>query len=149
MLNRDQKTLYLRDVPIFAGLALDDLAQIAEVTRELAFARGEVVFEQGAAGDALYVVLDGEVAIEVQGVEVHRCKGGKSFGEIAVLDNAPRTATARAATETFLLRLERAAFNELLEKRGRVRSVVLSELARQLLRVQQRVRTLEGPQTAE
>lgn len=143
MLDLAQKVVYLRKVPMFRELQLDELTQIAAVTSEVTLGRGERLFEQGDHGDALFVVLDGEIAIELDRQEIHRQRSGQSFGEIAVLDNAPRTATARAATDVYLLRLGRRAFNELLERRGPLRLVVLSELARQLARVRRRTRALE------
>ncbi len=64
------------------------------------FQSGEVIFERGAAGDYMYVVLEGEVDIVYQDKIINKIQVGEVFGEMALIDDSPRSATARAAQPT-------------------------------------------------
>jgi CRP-like cAMP-binding protein len=96
----------LVNTPIFKGLtaaeAADFFASAAQVTQE----RGAVLFREGDHGDALLVVLDGEVGVFKGGVELARLKQHSVLGELALVDEAEsRTATAIAMTDVQLIQL--------------------------------------------
>jgi CRP-like cAMP-binding protein len=63
------------------------------------FAAGDVIFAEGDKGDAMYVVRNGEVTVERGGRVMETVRGGDIFGEMALIDGAPRSATARAKTD--------------------------------------------------
>jgi len=106
----------LRELPLFAGLADAELAAIGANLTVEDHAPGTHVFRRGDQGDALYVVLAGQVAIENRAVRrselVALCGAGGWFGELALLTGAPRTADARTTVPTTLLRVSRAAWTE-------------------------------------
>ena len=71
---------------------------------------GTTVFSRGAAGDAMYVILEGEVELEVGGRKVAKLGPGEIFGEMALIDNAPRIATATTASACKLVPVSQKRF---------------------------------------
>ena len=100
----------LRAIPMFAPLPAPTLEQLASHLIRVEVPAGDAVFRQGDHGDRFYVVDAGEVEIELDGREVNLLGPGDHFGEIALLRDIPRTATARARTAAQLYALERDAF---------------------------------------
>jgi hypothetical protein len=100
----------LRAIPIFAPLPPPTLEQLAASLIPLQIAARDVVIRQGDHGDRFYIVDSGHVEIDVDGREVNVLGPGDHFGEIALLRDIPRTATARARTAAQLYALERDAF---------------------------------------
>ena len=97
---RVEKVLFLKSAPVFARLSGEDLAPLARMAEVLVRARrGERIFTEGEMGDALYVVVRGSVAILRGGTTLALLGAGEAFGEMAVLDEVPRSATAEAAEE--------------------------------------------------
>lgn len=89
------------------------------LNREI-FGVGETIFKEGDSGDCAYLIADGvvEIVVSVKGKEqrVNRIGKGELFGEVALIDCQPRTATARAVGRVVLITIERKLVNELLEK---------------------------------
>lgn len=77
---------------------------------------GDVIFEEGAKGDAVYIVVEGRVALRSRNIYLMSRGAGDCFGEFALIDEAPRSATAVAETEVELLRWTRAAFLDSLSQ---------------------------------
>src|SRR3954452_19719789 len=104
---------------LFAGLEERDLASLAREMRSRRFRRGEVLFHMGDPGDALFVVASGAVKISLPSEEgdeaiLATVREGDFFGELALLDGAPRSATATALEPTETLVLPRPRFRELI-----------------------------------
>lgn len=117
---------------LLGGLDPAELARVAPLARLARQPAEAVVFFQGDPPDALYIVRQGEVRIvhhaeDGRELILNRLAAGAVFGEIALLDGAPRTATAIVTTDAELLRLPRPAFVELLARRP--------ELAQGLIRL--------------
>ena len=109
----------LGKVPLFAGLTEPALEIISRVATEEAHALGTKIFQHGDPGDKLYIILEGRVRIsrEVPGMgeEALAVLGpGAVFGEMALLDEAPRSADARVHERCRLLALPKDAFEDLL-----------------------------------
>lgn len=109
----------LARVPFFSGLTLRALSLIAEVTGEETHALGTRIFQYGDPGDKLFVILEGKVRIsrEVSGMgeEALAVLGpGEVFGEMALLDESPRSADARAHARCRLLVIKKDDFDDLL-----------------------------------
>lgn len=100
----------LRSIPIFAPLPAGTLEHLAASLTRTEIAAGEQVFRQGEAGDRFYVVGAGRVTIDVDGATRSMLGPGEFFGEIALLRDVPRTATARAASDAELYSLDRDEF---------------------------------------
>jgi signal transduction histidine kinase len=108
----------VRRVPLFADLSEEDLEQLYEMAKTISIHPGELVFEEGSPGDALYVVLDGELEVSKrqggQDVVLAVRRAGEFIGEMSLLEQAPRSASVRALRESRLLMINRAAFETLL-----------------------------------
>jgi MFS family permease len=100
----------LRSLPLFHPLPPATVEQLAASLVPVRVPAGEEVFRQGDSGDRFYVVGDGEVVVAVDGRPVNRLGRGGYFGEIALLEDVPRTATVTVETDTELLALERDEF---------------------------------------
>ena len=100
----------LRAIPMFAPLSAPTLEALAFSMTRREVPAGETIFRQGDHGDRFYIVDSGEIEIEIDGRVANVLGPGEHFGEIALLRDIPRTATARARKETQLYALERDAF---------------------------------------
>jgi CRP/FNR family cyclic AMP-dependent transcriptional regulator len=130
----------LSAMPLFRGLDDAALESITRSLRTRRFRRGEVIFHVGDPGDALFIVSSGAVKITLPsdtGDEaiLATLRAGDFFGELALLDGAPRSATAAALepTETFVLPRQR--FRELIATEPVIRDALLASLARELRRL--------------
>ena len=145
MLSTTERVFFLARVPLFAQFDLENQARIAQLAEEVSFEPGEHLFRQSDPGDALYIVLDGEVAILLDDREINRVHPGESLGEIALLDRGLRTAGARAATDVLALKIERHAMADLLARSPELRTAVVAELGARLRTITARLRTLRNP----
>lgn len=105
----------LRGIPDFSTLDEKTLLQIVGESMNLLWKAGSIIFSPGAAGDALYVVLAGEVEITEEGAEIAHPRQGDFFGEMSLLLNAVHTKTAQAVTDTEILVLPKESFKAILE----------------------------------
>ena len=109
----------LHNVPLFEGLEEEDLQRIADVSTTHALEEDEILFEEGEEGDAFYVVMRGAVAMLKSGPggtqeKLAIARDGDTFGEMALLNQAPRSATAKGVEKSHLLAVSREAFEDLL-----------------------------------
>jgi AAA family ATP:ADP antiporter len=109
-----EKVITLKAVQMFARTPEDVLADVAALAEEVRFQAGEEIFHKGDAGESLYVIVQGEVKVHDGDLDLKRLKDKSVFGELAVLDPEPRSASITAMTDTHLLRLDREAFLELM-----------------------------------
>ena len=100
----------LRSIPIFTPLAGPSIEQLAGRLVPLRVDAGTTVVRQGDEGDRFYVVAEGEIVVSIDGQGVSELGPGDSFGEIALIRDMPRTATATARTSVVLYALEREDF---------------------------------------
>jgi CRP-like cAMP-binding protein len=105
----------LRTVPLFADLDERSIQAVAILAREVTFKAGEVVMLEGEVGDGFYVILDGTVRIDRGDRTIRSMTAGGFFGEIALLEKRPRTATATAVSDVTALELQHHEFERLLD----------------------------------
>jgi CRP-like cAMP-binding protein/Zn-dependent protease len=104
----------LRALPAFSALEPDELSEILEHGRWVNVAPGEAILEQGEAGDAFYAIGSGQVDVVKDGTLVRTLGPGAHFGEIALLQKVPRTASVVARTPVRAFRLDRDGFDGLM-----------------------------------
>jgi CRP/FNR family transcriptional regulator, cyclic AMP receptor protein len=137
----------LERVQLFAGLDRASLERLATGLRTRRFRRNEVLFHQGDPGDALFIVTSGAVKILLPSEEgdeaiLATVRPGAFFGELALLDGAPRSATAVAMEPTETLVLPRDRFRLLIDTEPATRDALLAALAGELRRLTDHVEEL-------
>jgi CRP/FNR family cyclic AMP-dependent transcriptional regulator len=126
--------------PLFAGMDRESLQAITRRLRSRRFRHGEVLFHEGDPGDALFVVASGAVKVVVPSEEgdeaiLATLRRGDFFGELALLDGAPRSASAIALEPTEVLTLPRDQFRVLVASQPAIRDALLTSLAGELRRL--------------
>ncbi|MEZ4404811.1 MAG: cyclic nucleotide-binding domain-containing protein, partial [Kofleriaceae bacterium] len=132
-----ERMMLLRQVPMFADLAPDDLDDIAAVVVEKHLLPGGDVCQEGDSGDAVYLLVKGKVRVFTGGGDrpertLSELGPGACIGEMAVFDHAPRSATVRALERTRLLMVPGAEFKALLDERPAIASAIIAELVRRM-----------------
>ena len=126
----------LRAIPLFRELNRRELQAVVELIEIRKYSTGDVVFEQGVPGDGVYVVLKGCVEViqkDSEGGErmlLAQSESGSFFGEIALLEDVPRTAAAVATEDTKLVLFSRDALHQLAEQRPHLGVKIAIQLAR-------------------
>lgn len=137
----------LQKVPLFASLPPEELTAFAPLLRERKFSKGGMILMQGEPGDALYVIAQGQVKVVIIGddgreVILSVLGEGSFFGEMALLDNQPRSAHVVAMQDSRLLQLRREDFQARLRSSPNVAIVLLGELSRRLRRADDTIGSL-------
>jgi CRP-like cAMP-binding protein len=122
----------LRQVPLFADLDEDELREISLLFKERTFAPGETVVKEDADGAAFFLIVDGEAAVSVKGRARPSLGPGDHFGEIALIDEGPRSATITAVSELRCFGLTLWEFRPLVIGNGAIGWKMLQSLARRL-----------------
>jgi CRP/FNR family cyclic AMP-dependent transcriptional regulator len=122
----------LQEVPLFSRLSKRQLSRIANAAEGVRYERGSTIVREGARGDAFYVILDGTARVQLPGRRGRRLRAGQFFGEMALLDGSPRSATVTAEGELLAMRLPRTRFLETLEKEPKLALGLLQGLAERL-----------------
>jgi CRP-like cAMP-binding protein len=130
MTNAADRIALLRAVPLFADLDERSLQAIALLARERDAAAGEVLMREGDPGDDFMVIVDGTVHVEQAGKAVRSMLAGGFLGEVALVEHAPRTATATCVGGCRLLTLGHFEFDRLMATFPEVRTKVLGAMAR-------------------
>ncbi len=132
LFSQDTKVQALKAAPLFAGLSRKELAQLARVSEDLEVEAGKVLCTEGEIGHEFFVIVDGKVKIARKGRRIATRGGGDFVGEIAILEEMPRTATVTAETPLRLFVLTSKDFRHLLDENPNVERKVLRALARRL-----------------
>ncbi|MGH2451970.1 MAG: Crp/Fnr family transcriptional regulator [Candidatus Limnocylindria bacterium] len=137
----------LRRLPLFARLAEPELLELARRVRLKSFRRAETIFRKDDQGTHLYLVLEGSVKIALPGeygqeALVALVRTGEFFGELALFDRSPRSATAMAMEDTRAALLASDDFISFLETHPAAVRIVLETLARTIRRLSDRVEDL-------
>jgi cAMP-dependent protein kinase regulator len=122
----------LEDVPLFQGLSRRHLKRIAGLARTRRFASGTTIIRAGDPGNAFYVLLDGEARVVPAAGTPVRLGAGAGFGEMALLDDSPRSANVVAEGEVLTMTISRRAFEKLLRSEPALAHALLRTLAARL-----------------
>jgi CRP/FNR family transcriptional regulator, cyclic AMP receptor protein len=128
----------LRKVPLFSGLDDKELASLADEFNERRFSPGDSIALEGEGGLMFFVVESGEATVEVHGEEVGKLGPGSAFGEIALIDRRPRTATVTAQSELTTFGLPVFVFRPFVEARPEVAWKLLEAMADRLASAESR-----------
>ena len=122
----------LQRAGLFADMDRRQAEQIARLLKERHFAKGETVIMEGSGGAAFFLIDSGEATVSRKGVHLATLGPGDYFGEIALIDGGPRSATVTAATDLFCYGLTFWEFRPLVEGNGAIAWKLLQALAKRL-----------------
>ena len=128
LFSHDTKAEALGRCPFFQGLSRNELIALAKLTEDLEVDEGKVLTREGESGSEFFVIIDGEVGVMKEGQEIRTMGPGDFFGEIALLEDRPRTATVTAKTPLRFFVLTRQAFRSMLAHQPELERKVLSAL---------------------
>ena len=123
----------LAAVPLFEGLSKKQLSQISSLMTPLDIAAGRVLAHQGDIGREFMILLEGEIEVARDGKVIAVRGAGDYVGEIALLDERPRTATLTASTDIVVEVLNRAEFSSLLAEEPELSRQIRATMARRLV----------------
>jgi len=130
-----EKVLLLKGVSMFSVTSEDTLADVASVLEEMDLRPGELVFKKGDPGKSMYIVVSGRVRVFDGAKTINFLGEQEIFGELALLDPEPRSASVESAEETRLFRLDRDTLFELMTDNVGVVSGIMQVLCRRLRRM--------------
>jgi hypothetical protein len=141
----------LQNVQPFRDLSIDDLTAVASLATHGHAEPREEIYREGEAGDAMYIILSGDIHLLSQGAPLLDLHVGDSFGQTSILDGGPRPVTAKAGDLGMdYLRIERQAFLDLMVDRPALMTAMLSELAARIRELVELSRSVDaGPRRTE
>jgi len=129
VLRRNEKAELLKRVPLFADCSRGELEEIAQLADEIDLAEGKELTRLGESGREFFVLLEGEADVSQDGRSINTLGAGDFFGEIALVEDTPRTATVTATTPVRVLVITDRAFRKLLGEQPELQRKVLVALA--------------------
>ncbi len=140
----------LRKIAVFEALHVSELAAIGSMVEEVVCLAGVAVFREGEPGDALYLVVEGEVSVfkaksgeKNLGVEIARIGGGECFGEMALLEDAPRSATIQTVGPARFLVLRKRDFTRIVQEYPQIALHIARVLSARIRNIHQKIKDLE------
>jgi CRP-like cAMP-binding protein len=128
----DGKIEALRSVSLFSDLRQRDLEQVAQLADEVDLPAGHVLMREGENGSQMFIIASGEARVEHGGRQIAVLGPGAVLGEMALVAEGPRVATATLTKPAHLFVLAHREFHSLMETQPSVRDCVLNEVARRL-----------------
>jgi HEAT repeat protein len=138
MLSLIEKVIFLKAVSIFSETPEDILAELASILTELQAKPGETILEKGETGSSLYIIVDGQVQVHDGEQNIGILEIGDVFGELALLDTGPRSASVTILKNARLLRLDQDVFYELMADRVEVAKGIIRVLVQRLRTLNQK-----------
>lgn len=131
-LNKNSKIAALQRAPLFADCSKSDLSAIAAIAEEIDIAPGTAFVREGERGREFFALVDGTVAVSKGGRAIKVRGGTDAFGEIALLTDAPRSATVTATSPVHAIVITDRAFKELMKRSPALQLKLLGTLAARL-----------------
>jgi CRP-like cAMP-binding protein len=122
----------LAEIPLFQGLSKKELGHISSLATRLELPAGKALTKEGQQGYEFIIVLEGEVEVRQHGEVIAKRGAGDYFGEIALLDNRPRTATVVATTPVVIEVIERREFLGLVAENPEISQKIMATMAQRL-----------------
>ena len=128
----DQKLELLKRVPLLEGLGGREIEEVGRLAEEVDVDSGHVLMREGGTASEFFVIVDGSVRIERNGATLATLGAGDFLGEIALVDDGPRTATATTESPAKLLVVGHREFHSLMDQFPSIQTCVLQALARRV-----------------
>lgn len=155
MLSSLEKVIFLKQVPLFHGLSVEELKRVAGICEEVVFEKDKELFHQGDPGDAMYIIVNGKLGIELENPESGKITriaervAYEFIGEMALFDKQPRSASVVAIQDTLTLRLEDDAFMRLTRRSPDLALAVIQVLSTRLRDSSQKIAELQRGTTRQ
>ena len=132
IVRRDEKVRLISRVALFEACSQAELARIASIAVQVELPKGEVVFREGEPGDDFYVFVTGSADVRARKRHIRALHAGDFAGEIALVLDAPRTATVTTTSPVTALHVTRKGFSELLKTAPKIQERILLALAQRV-----------------
>ncbi|TAF96267.1 MAG: Crp/Fnr family transcriptional regulator [Cytophagia bacterium] len=129
-----ERVMVLKNTSLFAETPENVLSSIAPIMREVSFEEGQTIFKKGDLGTSMFVIYDGEVGIYDGQMQLATFGRGDVFGELALLDAEPRSASVLAMSDLQVFRIDQADFYDLMDERGEVMRNIIKMLCQRIRR---------------
>jgi CRP-like cAMP-binding protein len=143
MLNSFERLLFVRKVPIFQELRDDFLVRLASIMQELSFPTRHTIFTQGEEGRSLYILVSGRVRVHIGDRDLAKLEQGTCFGEMAVFDAEPRSASVTTLEPCQCLMLTQQQLYEAIEETPGIAVNIIRLLSRRTRELNQTVNALQ------
>jgi len=122
----------LAKVPMFADLKKTQIRGLARITETARFPANHEIISEGDAGDFFGIIVEGSAEVTKGGAGIARIGAGDMFGELAIFDPGPRTATIRTLSEVVAIRIQQGPFGKVVTADPRIALRIMKDLARRL-----------------
>ena len=136
MAKTDPMVEKLAQVEMFQGMSPKELEAIHEHSREMSFSAGEVIAAEGDRAGRFHLILEGTVSVDVHGTARPSLGPGAAFGEMSLIDDAPRSATLTAETDVRTLSISGFNFRPILLEHPEIALKLLQQLSARLRAVE-------------
>jgi hypothetical protein len=137
-----ERVIVLKNTQLFSQTPENVLSSIAPIMKEVTYSESQEIFAKGDLGDSMYIIYAGEVGIYDGPKRLALFDKGEIFGELALMDTEPRSATTVAETDVMLFRIDQEDFFELMEERDEILRNVLRILCQRIRVQNEKMRTL-------
>ena len=127
-----EKTIILKSVDLFKSIPAENLSRVAQITEEVQYDANESIFAEGDYGDSLFIVVNGNVKIHKGEQELAMLGKGTCLGEMALLDDEPRSADATVTEDSVLFRIEQEGFYEVMGSQSDIMEGIIKLLTGRL-----------------
>ena len=127
-----EKTIILKSVDLFKTIPAENLSRISQITEEVQFEANTPIFAEGDYGDSLFIVVNGNVKIHKGDTELVTLGKGSCLGEMALLDDEPRSADATVTEDSILFQIEQEGFYEVMGSQSDIMEGIIKLLTGRL-----------------
>ena len=127
-----EKTIFMKGVDLFRDISGEEVSHVAQIAEEIEYGSEQTIFDEGDVGDSMFIIVDGAVRIHKGDKELAVLSEGKFVGEMALLDQEPRSASVTSTEETTLLEINGEDFYDLMASRMEIMQGIVKILTQRL-----------------
>ena len=127
-----EKTIFMKSVDLFRDISGEEVSHVAQIAEEIEYDSEQTIFKEGDVGDSMFIIVDGAVRIHKGDKELAVLSKGKFVGEMALLDQEPRSASVTSTEETTLLEINGEDFYDLMASRMEIMQGIVKILTQRL-----------------
>ena len=127
-----EKTIFMKGVDLFKDISGQEVSNIAQIAKEREFSANERIMNHGDNGDSMFIIISGSVKVHIDNKELTTLSKGDCIGEMALLDQEPRSASVTTKEETTLLEIYGEDFYDLMASRMDIMQGIVKVLSRRI-----------------